>query len=45
MPRQVAGLCVCVWGGGGALHCSGAVGAKEGDSLCAVVVMRLSTQL
>lgn len=41
MPRQVAGLFVC----GGALHCSGAVGAKEGDSLCAVVVMRLSTQL
>lgn len=40
MPSQVAGLCV-----GGALHCSGAVGAKEGDSLCAVVVMRLSTQL
>lgn len=29
----------------GALHCSGAVGAKGRDSLCVVVVMRLSAQL
>lgn len=51
MPHQVVGLYVyvCVYVYlvvvVGALHCSSAGRAKGRDSLCVVVVMRLSAQL